>query len=167
MSQPNYFQHYSPELQERVRSLVAAGGLPQHLLQRYPQAHEMRSDRALYGYTMELKNRYLRQSRPLNKVIYDDKIRRSHAALGLHTSLTRIQGNRLKSAQEIRIAGLFRKAPLPFLRMIVAHELAHLRESEHNKAFFQLCVHIEPDYFQLEFDTRLYLSCLDLHGDIY
>ena len=167
MPQASYFRNYSAEVQERVQNLLASGRLPEHLRQRYPSPHEMRSDKALYDYAMELKNRYMRQSRPVNKVIYDDKIRRSHEALGLHTSLTRIQGSRLKSAQEIRIAGLFRKAPLPLLRMILAHELAHLRESDHNKAFYQLCVHIEADYHQLEFDTRLYLSCLELHGEIY
>ncbi|HAL21836.1 MAG TPA: metal-dependent hydrolase, partial [Stenotrophomonas sp.] len=44
------------------------------------------------------------------------------------------------------------------LRMIVVHELAHLKEADHNKAFYQLCQHMEPDYLQLEFDTRLYLT---------
>jgi predicted metal-dependent hydrolase len=48
-----------------------------------------------------------------------------------------------------------------FLRMIVVHELAHLKEYAHNKAFYQLCTHMEPDYHQLEFDTRLYLTHLD------
>jgi predicted metal-dependent hydrolase len=38
------------------------------------------------------------------------------------------------------------------------HELAHLKERDHNKAFYQLCTHMEPDYFQLEFDLRLYLT---------
>ena len=57
--------------------------------------------------------------------------------------------------------------PLPFLNMIVAHELAHLREKEHNKAFYKLCEHIEPDYPQLEFDVRVYLTYLDLGGKLY
>ena len=37
-------------------------------------------------------------------------------------------------------------------------ELAHLRERDHNKAFYRLCEHMEPRYHQLEFDTRLYLA---------
>jgi predicted metal-dependent hydrolase len=45
--------------------------------------------------------------------------------------------------------------------MIAVHELAHLKEREHGKAFYQLCVHMEPAYHQLEFDTRLYLTHLD------
>ncbi len=54
--------------------------------------------------------------------------------------------------------------PPEFLRMIVVHELAHLKESEHNKAFYQLCLHMEPDYHQLEFDLRAYLCYLDVDG---
>ena len=42
--------------------------------------------------------------------------------------------------------------------MIVVHELAHLREKDHGKAFYQLCTHMEPDYHQLEFDVRLWLT---------
>ncbi|HYG06232.1 MAG TPA: YgjP-like metallopeptidase domain-containing protein, partial [Stenotrophomonas sp.] len=42
------------------------------------------------------------------------------------------------------------------------HELAHLKESDHNKAFYQLCLHMEPDYHQLEFDLRLYLTQLEV-----
>jgi len=56
---------------------------------------------------------------------------------------------------------VFRDAPAPFLKMILVHELAHLKEREHNKAFYQLCTHMEPDYFQLEFDLRLYLTHLE------
>ncbi len=47
--------------------------------------------------------------------------------------------------------------------MIVVHELAHLKEKEHNKAFYQLCCHMEPQYHQLEFDTRLWLTHLSLN----
>ncbi|OGS94434.1 MAG: hypothetical protein A3H31_01715 [Gallionellales bacterium RIFCSPLOWO2_02_FULL_57_47] len=50
------------------------------------------------------------------------------------------------------------------MRMIVVHELSHIREREHNKAFYQLCLHMEPDYHQLEFDLRAYLTYLDMTG---
>ena len=51
--------------------------------------------------------------------------------------------------------------------MIVVHELAHLREKAHNKAFYNLCAHMEPSYHQLEFDVRLYLTHIDLVGPLY
>ncbi|MCY1289200.1 UTP pyrophosphatase [compost metagenome] len=46
--------------------------------------------------------------------------------------------------------------------MIVVHELSHLKESDHNKAFYRLCEHMEPHYHQLEFDTRLWLAWREL-----
>lgn len=72
-----------------------------------------------------------------------------------------MQGARLKAKREIRIASLFREAPADFLRMIVVHELAHLKHSAHDKAFHALCLHMEPDYHQLEFDLRLWLTARD------
>jgi predicted metal-dependent hydrolase len=39
--------------------------------------------------------------------------------------------------------------------------LAHLRVRDHDKAFYQLCQHMLPDYHQLEFDLRLWL--IDRH----
>ena len=75
-----------------------------------------------------------------------------------------MHGGRLKASREIRIATVFRQAPAAFLRMIVVHELAHLKEADHNKAFYQLCQHMEPDYLQLEFDPRLYLTELANRG---
>jgi predicted metal-dependent hydrolase len=74
----------------------------------------------------------------------------------------RVQGGKIKSKREIRVASLFKDAPPEFLKMIVVHELAHLKEREHDKAFYQLCTHMAPDYHQLEFDLRLYLTQLEL-----
>jgi predicted metal-dependent hydrolase len=48
--------------------------------------------------------------------------------------------------------------------MIAVHELAHIREKAHDKAFCSLCTHMEPAYHQLEFDVRLYLTHLDGGG---
>lgn len=48
--------------------------------------------------------------------------------------------------------------------MIVVHELAHIKEREHDKAFYQLCRYMEPEYAQLEFDLRAYLTYLDAGG---
>jgi predicted metal-dependent hydrolase len=73
-----------------------------------------------------------------------------------------VQGSRLKSKRELRVAPLFKDIPPAFLKMIVVHELAHLKEKDHDKAFYQLCLSMEPDYHQIEFDLRLYLTYLDL-----
>lgn len=72
-----------------------------------------------------------------------------------------MQGNQLKAKREIRVDSLFKDTPPEFLKMIVAHELAHLKEREHGKAFYQLCSHMEPHYHQYEFDLRLHLTALE------
>jgi predicted metal-dependent hydrolase len=109
-----------------------------------------------------MKARYLKSTPPLAKVTYDNRLQVVHQALGTHTAVSRVQGSQLKAKREIRVASVFKDAPAAFLRMIVVHELAHLREREHNKAFYTLCRHLDADYHQLEFDTRLWLTALDL-----
>ena len=156
-----YLTGYPEPLLAQVRQLLAQNRLGEHLRQRYPQRHEVRSDRSLFDYVQELKADYLRSSEPLNKVCFDNKLHVMRHALGTHTSVSRVQGGKLKASREIRIATVFRDAPADFLKMIVAHELAHLKESDHNKPFYQLCIHMAPDYHQLEFDLRLYLTHLE------
>jgi hypothetical protein len=46
----------------------------------------------------------------------------------------------------------------------VVHELAHLKEREHNKPFYALCEHMLPGYHQVEFDTRLWLTWQQLQA---
>lgn len=98
----------------------------------------------------------------IDKVLFDNRLDLTHRALGLHTAVSRVQGGKLKAKKEIRIASLFKDAAPQFLQMIVVHELAHFRESDHNKAFYQLCEHMLPGYQQLEFDLRVYLTYRDL-----
>ena len=161
-----YLQGYPDEVQAQVRQLISAGRLGERLRNNYPGTHEVRTDRALYGYVMEIKNAYLRGAEPLSKVAYDSKLQVIAHALGTHTTVSRVQGSKLKSKREIRIASLFKDAPLPFLKMITVHELAHLRERAHDKAFYQLCTYMEPNYHQLEFDLRLYLTHIDTVGKL-
>ncbi len=165
MTALKYLAGYPAPLRQQVRDLIAADRLGAWLQQRYVQPHEVRSDRQLYDYTQALKERYLRQSVPLSKVTYDSKLQVLKHALGTHTTVSRVQGSRLKSSREIRIATVFRDAPAPFLKMIVVHELAHLKESDHNKAFYQLCTHMEPDYHLLELGLRMYLTHLETRSD--
>lgn len=162
MDAMKYLAGYPQDVQARVRELIAQGRLGPMLAGKYAQAHAVRSDGQLYDYVQELKDRHLRRSVPLDKVVYDGTLQVMKHALGTHTTISRVQGSRLKASREIRIATVFRDAPADFLKMIVVHELAHLKEAAHNKAFYQLCTHMEPDYHQLEFDLRLYLTSLDL-----
>lgn len=157
-----YLAHYPPHLQEQVRQMISGERLGEYLHKRYPQRHPVQSDKALYAYVMELKQQYLRNAPGIDKVLYDSKLDVVRNALGLHTAVSRVQGGKLKAKKEIRVAALFREAAPEFLQMIVVHELAHLREFDHNKAFYQLCEHMLPGYQQLEFDLRLYLTWREL-----
>jgi predicted metal-dependent hydrolase len=157
-----YLQGYPPHLHQQVMQMVAEGRLGDYLAKRYPHRHQVQSDKALYGYTLELKQEYLRSAPAIDKVLYDNRLDLTHRALGLHTAISRVQGGRLKAKKEIRVAALFRDAAPEFLNMIVVHELAHLKEAEHNKAFYKLCQYMLPDYHQLEFDLRLYLTWREL-----
>ncbi len=156
-----YLAGYPDHLQARVRELLSQGALGTMLAAKYGDRHEVRNDRQLYDYVQDLKDRHLRKAVPLGKVIYDSKLQVLKHALGTHTSISRIQGDKLKASREIRIATVFREAPADFLKMIVVHELAHLKEGDHNKAFYQLCTHMAADYHQLEFDLRAYLTNLE------
>ena len=167
MNTLKYLAGYSTTVTDQVYKLIDSDKLAQVLLKKYPVSHTIKTDKALYGYVIDIKNQYLRQSNPLSKVVYDDKIDVIHQALGLHSFVSRVQGGNLKAKNEIRIGSTFKSAAPEFLRMIVVHELAHLREKEHNKAFYKLCEYMEPNYHQLEFDMRLYLTYLDLVGKLY
>lgn len=159
-----YLAAYPAALRAQVEPLVAEGRLGDFLQKRYAKAHDIRTDRALYDYVIELKADFLRNAAPLSKVAFDNKLHVIRNALGTHTTISRVQGGKLKAKREIRVASLFKEVPIEWLRMIVVHELAHMKEREHDKAFYQLCAHMEPDYHQLEFDLRLYLTHLEAGG---
>ncbi len=159
-----YLQTYPEGVKNQVKNLLEGNGLGPLLLKKYPQAHGVRTDRALYGYVIGLKNEHLRSSAPLSRVAFDAKLHVVAHALGTHTTVSRVQGSQLKSKREIRIATLFKEVPEPFLKMIAVHELAHIKERAHDKAFYKLCEHMQPDYHQLEFDVRLYLTHLEASG---
>ena len=160
-----YLNGYPPHVINQVRALIEAGRLGEYLGNKYDQVHSVRNDGQLYDYVQEMKNRYLRSAPPLAKVVYDTKLQVVKHALGTHTTISRNHGGKLKASREIRIATVFRDAPAEFLKMIVVHELAHLKEAEHDKAFYQLCQHMEPDYHQYEFDLRTYLAYRDAGGE--
>ena len=159
-----YLSAYPPALQRSVRQRFANGTLARWLQGRYDAAHELGTDKALFDYVQQLRQEYMRSAGQIHRVHYDSRIHVVHNALGLHTRRAIAHGGRHITRHEIRVAAMFRQVPLPFLRMIVVHELAHLREMEHDRAFYALCTHMEPDYQQLEFELRVYLSWLDHTG---
>ncbi|MEP6558954.1 MAG: YgjP-like metallopeptidase domain-containing protein [Burkholderiales bacterium] len=156
-----YLSGYSPDVLARVQALIDAGRLNSHLRERYPEPHTVRNEAALIDYVQSIKSRYLRSAPPVAKIAWDPRMQQLQQTLGTHTAISRVQGGRLKAKREIRIASLFKDAPAPFLKMIVVHELAHLKERAHDKAFYSLCTHMEPEYYQLEFDTRLWLTAAE------
>lgn len=128
---------------------------------KYAQLHDVKSDGQLREFVYQFKNQFMKKSDPLNKVVFDNKLHVIKNALGTHTYVKRLQGKKIKSQNQIRISSLFKQAPLALLEMIVVHELAHLKEKEHDKNFYKLCLHMLPDYHQLELDTRIYLILLE------
>lgn len=157
-----YLTQYPEPLQVQVRALIAENRLGEMLQKRYPEANTVRTDKALQAYALALKSQFMKSAVTPSKVVFDNHLQVVKHALGTHTQVSRVHGAKLVAKREIRIASVFIDAPAAFLKMIVAHELAHMKEREHDKAFYQLCHHIAPDYAQLEFDFRLYLTWLDL-----
>ncbi len=154
-----YLAGYPDAIQSQAEKLIHSGRLGDWILQRYgQQPHGIQNDKALYEYALTIKERYMKHAAPLSRVYYDNKLNVIKQTLGLNTQISRVQGGKLKSKNELRIAALFREAPEPFLRMIVVHELAHLKQKEHDKAFYLFCQHMEPVYQELDFDLRLYLT---------
>lgn len=162
MTTLKYIAHYSEQIQDQARLLIGNNQLGDYITNKYPNQHEIQSDKALYDYISDIKNQYMRKSSPLSQVSYNSKLKVLKAALGIHTYQSRVQGSKLKSHNSITVASLFKEAPPEFLQMIVVHELAHFKEKEHSKAFYQLCRHMEPDYHQIELDTRLWLHWREL-----
>lgn len=162
-----YLSHYPEHLQSSIKNLLVQNKLADYLRSKYPNTHQINSDAALRDYTFALKNRFMKQSSPLSQARFDNKIHVVNHALGLHTYKQQVQGSKLKSKNEIKISSTFKNVPEAFLNMIVVHELAHLKEKAHNKAFYKLCEYMQPDYHQLEFDMRVYLTQVELKGEVY
>ncbi|MBN2341662.1 MAG: M48 family metallopeptidase [Deltaproteobacteria bacterium] len=163
----SYFAHYPADIVAQVERLLDENKAASVLLNKYPDVHNIRTDRALYDYVMQLKKNFMKQSGTISKVRYDDRVSAERNALGEHRFVSRVQGSKLKASNEIRIASVFKKAPIEFLRAICVHELAHLKEKGHDKAFYRLCLYMEPDYHQLEFEIRLFLAHQDKWGPLY
>ncbi len=157
MTDLSFIAGYPGRLRARAEAMQQAGELEPALRERYPGRHDVHSSKALHGYVQAIKAQYLRRSPPLDRVLYDDKLHVIEGALGLHTTATHTHGARVRKRREIRVASLFKSVAPEFLRMIVVHELAHMKHGDHDDDFYRLCEHMEPDYHQLELDLRLWL----------
>jgi predicted metal-dependent hydrolase len=76
-----------------------------------------------------------------DKAFYQLKGRNTDFGLGLQVAALHPRNGSMQTQRVLHYLNL--------LRMIVVHELAHLKEKDHDKAFYQLCCHMEPDYHQL------------------
>ena len=96
MSALPYLRGYAPELLTRVTQLITERKLRESVLRRYPLTHDVCTDRALYDYVAALKAEHLRKAEPLAKVAYDNILHVVENALGTHTTVSRVQGTKLK-----------------------------------------------------------------------
>lgn len=74
MSNLTYLQGYPEHLLSQVRTLINEQRLGDVLAKRYPGTHDYSTDKALWQYTQDLKNQFLRNAPPITKVMYDNKI---------------------------------------------------------------------------------------------
>ena len=109
----NYLAGYPPALLAQVQPLLDAGRLGETLRRRYPEGHEVRSERALVEYVNALKREHLRSAPPLAKVLWDPKLHILRNALGTHTTVSRVQGTQLKAKREIRSRACSSRRPRP------------------------------------------------------
>ncbi|WP_462169640.1 M48 metallopeptidase family protein [Pseudoalteromonas xiamenensis] len=158
MSFKQYFLHYPESLQTQILQLIEHDeSLVNYFQNKYPKAHEIKSDKLLFDYSNDFKQRFLKNTPRMDSVAYKKQSDLVKNALGTHTFKRQQHGGKLKAKHHIAIAGQLRTAPEALLRCLVVHELAHFKELDHNKAFYQLCCHMTPDYHQLELDLRLFL----------
>jgi predicted metal-dependent hydrolase len=167
MTKIDYFKDYPQHIRDHFELLIKNGQIRAYLLKKYPVGHQINSDKQLYQYANEIKQSYMKKSPQIDKVKYQKQKDLIRNALGTHTFISRNHGGKLKSKHEIRIAESLKHAPEEMLKMLVVHELAHFKEKDHNKAFYNLCEYMQPDYCEVEVDTLLYLTLVDRGVKLY
>ncbi|WP_440053474.1 M48 metallopeptidase family protein [Pseudoalteromonas sp. T1lg65] len=166
MSHP-YFSQYSAQVQQQVEQLIKAKKLAEYFFKKYPKPHLIRNEKQLYQYVETLRQRYLKNAAKVTLAKYEKRKNLVLNALGTHTFKTTKHGKKLKTSHQIHISDELKTAPEAMLHVLVVHELAHFKEKDHNKAFYQLCTHMEPHYHQLELELRLFMVMCELEGNIY
>ena len=84
-----FLRGYPPETLAQVQQMLDEGRMGPWLLQKYPAAHGVRTDRALYEYVQALKTEHLRGADAVNKVAFDSKLQIVQHALGTHATVSR------------------------------------------------------------------------------
>lgn len=163
----NYFNGYPEQIVAQVTQLIKQNKLTHYFKSKYPNGHQIKSEKQLYNYVHHLKQNYLKNTPQLSSVKYKKQSDLIKNALGTHTFKRQQHGGKLKAKHEIAIANQLKNAPEPLLKALVVHELAHFKEKDHNKSFYQLCCHIEPQYHQLELDLRLFLLLVERGENFY
>ncbi|AXT37437.1 M48 family peptidase [Alteromonas sp. BL110] len=158
-----YFNGYPPTIVEQALKLISNNQLKTYLLKKYPEAHDVTTDKLLYQYATELKKQFLKNALPFGRAAFKKQGDMITNALGTHTY--RMQGKTRKHDLAINKDLLY--APEPLLKALVVHELAHFKEKDHNKAFYKLCCYMEPDYHQLELDLRLFCVAVAMGDNPY
>ena len=97
-------------------------------------------------------------------IIYDTKFHVVHNTLSLHSYATHIHGSKLQNEMRVRVA--FKKTPENF-KYDCGAWTPHLKEKEHNKAFYRLCLNMLENYHEMELDMRLFLIQLERENSIY
>ena len=69
-----YLQGYPADTLAQVGKLLQEDRVADWLLSKYPLAHTVRTDRALFDYVQAIKAEYLRSAEPLSKVAFDAKL---------------------------------------------------------------------------------------------
>jgi len=161
MSSLAFLAGYPPELLSQAEVLIQTGKAEEHIRAKYPEQHNIHSNKELFAYVQELKGQSMQNAPPLRKVSYDSRMTSLENALGMHTTRQVAHGGTVRKRREMTVASLFRNMPAAFLRMIVVHELSHIKYKDHNRAFYNFCCHLEPDYHELEFDLRVLLCAQD------
>ena len=56
-----YLNHYPQAIKTQVTELIKQDKLGEHLLSKYKKSHSFKNDKALYAYTNDLKNTYMKK----------------------------------------------------------------------------------------------------------
>ena len=96
--------------------LIAPVQAQDKVLNLYSARH-YQTDEALYAYTLALKARFLRSAESPVKVVFDNHLQVTANALGSNGHVPRIQGKRIKSKREIRVASVFKEEEALLMRI--------------------------------------------------